>query len=155
MIPHEYVDGKNHGKQESGGFVWDMQIDAAGQEAQLDELKSRWYAWQQERWTELSENYKSLPPAVYTQDKDWDDDPHRLFVFANEATLKKVRWRHFLADCNPLMAEFSLVENRIASKSPSHFSFPRSLRIACCLFFCTSNLSPCSTASFFVVKPVV
>ncbi len=116
LIPHEYVDGKNHGKQEGDGFIWDMQIDAAGQEAQLDELKSRWYAYQQVRWTALSEITIALPPTVYSQDKDWDDDPHRCFLFANAATLKKIRWRHFLSDCEPLKAEFSEVEKMLSEE---------------------------------------
>lgn len=116
LIPHEYVDGKNHGKQEGQGFVWDKQINAAGQEAQLDELKSRWYRYQEERWKALSEINKTLPPAVYTQDKDWDDDPHRSFIFTNEATLKKIRWRHFLSDCEPLMAEYSDVEKLLSEE---------------------------------------
>lgn len=116
LIPHEYVDGKNHGKQEKGGFLWDMQIDAAGQEAQLDELKSRWYAYQQDRWLALSEINTQRSPAVYTQDKDWDDDPHRFFIFTNEATLKQIHWQHFLVDCDPLMADFLAVEKQLAEE---------------------------------------
>ncbi len=105
LIPHEYVDGKNHGKHEKGGFLWDVKIDAAGQEGQRDELRRRWYGYQQERWLALSESNVQRPPAVYVHDKDWDDDPHRFFVFANERTLKQIRWRHFLSDCESLLAE--------------------------------------------------
>ena len=75
LIPHEYVDGKNHGKQEKGGFLWDMKVDAAGQEAQLEELKSLWYSYQQKRWFTLSKKNSHLPPTVYIQDKDWDMTP--------------------------------------------------------------------------------
>jgi hypothetical protein len=32
LIPHDYVDGKNHGNREKGGFLWDMKIDAGGLE---------------------------------------------------------------------------------------------------------------------------
>ncbi len=64
LIPHEYVEGKIHGKQEKGGFLWDMKIDAAGQEAQLDELRSRWYGYQRERWLALSEENARRLPAV-------------------------------------------------------------------------------------------
>ncbi|MEE8058168.1 MAG: hypothetical protein V3T17_10085 [Pseudomonadales bacterium] len=116
LIPHDYVDGKNHGKKEKNGFLWDVKIDASGQEAQLDELKSRWYTYQQERWLELSETNKHLSPVVYTQDKDWDDDPHRFFIFTNEATLKQIRWTHFLSDCEPLMADFSVVEELLVKE---------------------------------------
>ena len=117
LIPHEYVDGKNHGKQEQGGFLWDVKIDAAGQEAQLDELRSRWYGYQRKRWLALSKSNSQRPPAVYVHDKDWDDDPHRFFVFTNERTLKQIRWRHFLSDCRPLLAEYAEVEKFLAEET--------------------------------------
>lgn len=117
LIPHEYVDGKNHGKQEQGGFLWDVKIDAqAGQEAQLDELRSRWYGYQRERWLALSESNVQRPPAVYVHDKDWDDDPHRFFIFNNERTLKQIRWRQFLSDCNSLVADYAEVEKLLAGE---------------------------------------
>jgi hypothetical protein len=110
LIPHEHIDGKNHGKREKGGFLWDIEIDAAGQEAQLDELKSRFIAYQQERWLALSETNARQLPAVYTRDENWDDDPHWSFIFANEETLKRIRWRYFSTDCESLMARSSAVE---------------------------------------------
>lgn len=116
LIPHEYVDGKNHGKQEKGGFVWDVKIDAAGQEAQLDELRSRWKGYQRERWLALSESNVQRLPAVYVHDNDWDDDPHRFFVFTNERTLKQIRWRHFLSDCESLVAKYAEVEQLLAEE---------------------------------------
>lgn len=116
LIPHEYVDGENHGRQEKGGILWDIKVDAAGQEAQLNELKSRWYTYQQERWFAISEMSVKESPSVYMHDRDWDDDPHQFFIFTNEETLKNIRWRHFLIDCDPLMAEFSTVEKLMAEE---------------------------------------
>ncbi len=116
LIPHKYVDGKNHGKQEQGGFLWDVKVDAAGQEAQLDELRSRWYGYQRERWLALSQSNVQRPPAIYAHDKDWDDDPHRFFAFTNERTLKQIRWRYFLSDCRPLLAEYAEVEKFLAEE---------------------------------------
>jgi len=113
LIPHKYVDGKDNGKPEKGGFIWDMQLDAGGQEGQLDELKSRWHFYLQERWLTLSKINAGNPPAVYTQDKDWDGDPHRFYIFNNAATLKKIRWRHFLSDCDPLMKNYSIVTRQL------------------------------------------
>ncbi len=80
LIPHKYIDGKNNGKPEEGGFLWDMRLDAGGKEGQLDELRSRWYAYLQERWLILSKTNAENIPTVYTQNQDWDDDPH-LFLF--------------------------------------------------------------------------
>lgn len=113
LIPHKYVEGKDQGKKEKAGILWDMKIDADGQEAQLEELKSRWYPYQQERWLALSKSNKETPAAVFTQEINWDDDPNRLFIFNNEASLKLIRWRHFLSDCAPLMTDFSTVEGQL------------------------------------------
>lgn len=106
LIPHEYVDGKNHGKREKDGFLWDVEIDAAGQEKQLDELKLRWYQYTQERWLELSKQFAHSDPHVYTEDKHENDELHRNFIFNNERALKLIRWRHFLADCEAIKGNY-------------------------------------------------
>ncbi len=117
LIPHKYVDGKDNGKPVSnegkGGFLWDMKLDASGQEGQLEELKNRWHSYLQERWLTLSKINTENPAAVYTQDKDWDNDPHRFFIFNNEAALKEIRWQHFLSDCKPLMGNYSMVTSQL------------------------------------------
>ena len=113
LIPHDFVEGENQGKPDKGGFLWDMKIDAGGLEAQLDELKSRWYVYQRKRWYALSKALNDLPPAVYIQDQDWDNDPHQFFIFNNESTLTLIRWQHFLSDCEPLIIEFSAVEEQM------------------------------------------
>ena len=125
LIPHHYVDGKDNGKPEKGGMVWDMKIDAGGLEGQLDELKSRWYSYLQERWLVLSKINAKLPAAVYTQDKYWHDDPHRFFIFNNEAALKKLRWQHFLSDCKPLRNDYSAVEIQLEQEITAVKSFLR------------------------------
>jgi hypothetical protein len=112
LIPHNYVDGKNQGKPEKGGFLFDMKLDAEGLEAQLEELQSRWYIYQRERWYALSKTFSDLPPAVFVFDQDWDDDPHRYFIFNNASTLKQIQWQHFLADCTPLMTDFSVMKEQ-------------------------------------------
>ena len=117
LIPHQYVEGKNHGKAEAAGFLWDMRIDAGGQEAQLDELKRRWFAYVQQRWLELSQSFVSASPAMFMMDRVQDDDPHRDFIFNNATALKAVRWKHLLADCARLRADpaelFSLEQHEI------------------------------------------
>ena len=113
LIPHDYVDGKDNGKPEKGGFLLDLKIDANGLEAQLEELKSRWHPYLQQRWLELSKENDNLAPAVHTLDMDWDTDPHRFFIFNNAAALKKIRWRHFISDCEPIFADFSAVAKQL------------------------------------------
>lgn len=99
LIPSELIEGENNGRRQSGGLLWDMRTDANGLEGQLDELKHRWWAYQNERRDVLGELLSSWPPAVYTKDENWDGDPSRTFIFTNGESLKLVRWRHFLSDC--------------------------------------------------------
>jgi len=113
LIPHEYVKGKDHEKSEKDGFLWDMKLNASGLEGQLEELNHRWFNYLQKRWLILSKKLRNAPPAVYTADKGWDNDPHRFFIFNNAETLKKIRWQHFISDCAPLMTNFSTIEIRI------------------------------------------
>lgn len=109
LIPHEYVNGKAHGKPEQGGFLWDLQLDAAGQEKQLEELQSRWHHYSQQRWTELSQSFTHHLPAVFMNDTFQDGEPHLDFIFNNEAALKCIRWRHFLSDCEQIKNDFAEV----------------------------------------------
>lgn len=113
LMPHEYVDGENHGKKEEGGFRWDMRVDANGMEPQLDELKRRWYRYLQQRWTELSQTFKGLSPAVFMADTSEHRDLNTLFLFNNSVALESVRWRSFLSDCRPLERPFSEVEHHV------------------------------------------
>jgi hypothetical protein len=106
LIPHEYVDGKNHGKPEKGGFLWDMRVDAAGLEMQLDELNSRWHQYTQQRWLDLSKIFIQAAPAAYAEDKSKNNELHRNFIFNNENALKRIRWRYFLADCEAIKADY-------------------------------------------------
>lgn len=107
LIPHEYVEGRNHGKAETGGSLWDMRVEAGGQEAQLEELKRRWYGYVQQRWLELSQSFVGAPPAAFLADRTQDDEPHRDFIFNNASALKAVRWKHLLADCERIRADAS------------------------------------------------
>ncbi len=112
LIPHEYIEGKENGKQVKGGFRWDMQVDAAGKEKQLDELKSRWYRYTQQRWLELSKEFTRASPAVFIEDINRKGELNRNYIFNNEAALKQIRWKHFLADCKTLTTELSHVTER-------------------------------------------
>lgn len=110
LLPHEYVEGKNHGKQEKSSFLWDMQVDAGGLEPQLEELKRQWYQYIQQRWTELSESFKDQPPAAFMKDTSEHGEANTLFLFNNSAALERIRWRSFLSDCRQLERNFSGVE---------------------------------------------
>lgn len=115
LIPHDYVRGKDDGKPQKGGFLWDIKIDANGYEGQLEELKHRWHHYQYENWFTLSKRFSQLPPAVYVYDEKLDnDDPHRSFVFNNAEVLHHLRWRYFLSDCEPFRADYSTLTTELA-----------------------------------------
>lgn len=109
LIPHQYVDGRPHGKQEKDGFLWDIELKANGLEKQLEELKHRWQLYLQQRWLELSEAQCLAEPAVYFRDEGRKGEKRRDFIFNNEAALKQIRWRHFLADCKTLLGDLSAI----------------------------------------------
>ncbi|QYZ67770.1 MAG: hypothetical protein OI74_01120 [Gammaproteobacteria bacterium (ex Lamellibrachia satsuma)] len=103
LIPSELIEGESNGKRQGGGFLWDMRTDANGLEGQLDELKRRWWAYQDERRDILGEELASWEPAVYMKEENWDDDPSRSYIFTNAESLQRVRWRHYLSDCASLL----------------------------------------------------
>ena len=76
------TNGENQGKQEKGGFLWDMKIDAGGLEAQLDELQSRWYIYQRERWYALVKRLTCRLLCIY-RTKIGTDDPQRFLSLAS------------------------------------------------------------------------
>jgi len=105
MIPHEYVEGKEHGKRHGGGWIYDQRIDAGGLEGQLEELKDRFHQYLSERYDALQNEFDRLAPrAVYMLDKSTEDEPHMDFVFTDKTALQAVRLRHFLNDCRALLS---------------------------------------------------
>jgi hypothetical protein len=111
LIPHQYIEGKNHGKPAAGDLViYDMEIGALGLEDQLNELNHRWNDYQQERWLAISRASAQKNPAVYIYDESQNNDPKKIFIFTNEKALKQIRWCHFLSDCTPLLADNADIE---------------------------------------------
>ncbi len=60
LIPHEYVEGKNHGKREQGGTLWDFRVDAGGMEPQLEELRRRFYEYCRECHARLLDRFDAV-----------------------------------------------------------------------------------------------
>jgi hypothetical protein len=114
LIPHEYVDGPNHGKREGKGFLYDKRIDAHGLEGQLDELQRRYYAYVRQRYDDLLELFdQSLRKCVYVRDRSRPDDPHMEFVFSDKTALDAVRFRHFVSDCRVLAGDVGELESQL------------------------------------------
>lgn len=111
LIPHEYVEGKNHGKSEKLGTLWDMVIDAKGMEGQLEELRRNYYDYVFERYVYIS-NYlnKNLPKKVYMIEKTENNDPSRHFIFSDVDAIKSIRFKHFMYDCRNISGDNSEIE---------------------------------------------
>ncbi|PPD43752.1 MAG: hypothetical protein CTY16_12490 [Methylobacter sp.] len=106
LIPHEYVEGKNHGKREGQGSLFDMRIDAGGLEPQLEELKDRYYRYLSTRFESLLDSYHAnAPKRVYQIDENQETEPHRDFIFTDISALQAVRFRHFMQDCNAIQGD--------------------------------------------------
>ena len=103
LIPHEYKQGSDHGKQEGKGTLWDMRIDANGLEEQLDELKHRCYQYEIDLIESLGERFHGTAPgAVYLLKHEMWGDPHLDIVVQNSEAAKRIRFQSFLRDCRAL-----------------------------------------------------
>lgn len=106
LIPHEYVDGKNHGKRQGKGSIFDQKLIANGKEAQLEELKWRYYGYMGERQQIALDDFDAKAQrGVYLVDKSRESDPHASFIFTDKTALQSVRFRHFMADCRSMIGD--------------------------------------------------
>ena len=100
LIPHEFTHGKNHGKAEGPGYLFDLKVDAKGKESQLDELKHRF-------WKHISEVHERLmdeadkksKQRVFILNQSQEDDPKHHFLFTDKEILKRIHFKTFMRDC--------------------------------------------------------
>ncbi len=104
LIPHRYVRGPNDGKREGSGFVWDMRRDADGLEPQLDELSTRLYRYEAERWFELLEEFdRQAKCCVYVKDVRFETGEEQTrFIFSDKTAMVKTRFQCFLRNIRRL-----------------------------------------------------
>ena len=100
LVPHECVQGSDHGKRSEGGFEWDMRVEASGKEGLLDELRFCQNAYFDRRYDALSKTWdRRAARAVYIPEPDVSGEMDREFLFSDTSALKAVRFRSFLRDC--------------------------------------------------------
>ena len=108
LIPHEYVQGKNHGVPDKEGFLWDYKPDAGGFERQLKELKYRFWDYTKNAWERLEKEFdkESLQQVLIFNESNPSesqfimfDDPCLHFVFTDKEGLKKIHFKTFMRDC--------------------------------------------------------
>jgi len=103
LIPYGYVDGRNHGKREGSGTVFDQRLDAGGREGQVQELIERFYHYVSGRYDSLSAEFdQDSRRAVYMFERSRPDDPHVDFIFTDKTALQAVRFRCFMSDCRAI-----------------------------------------------------
>ena len=111
LIPHRYVKGKDHGKREGKGTIFSRRIDANGREVQAEELQRRLWVYLTKRFDALLTEFDGQArKAVYMEDRSSKNDPHMNFVFSDKTVLQAVRFRHFMSDCRPLVADRAELE---------------------------------------------
>ena len=122
LLPHRYVAGPDDGKVERGLIRWDMRVQANGQEALLEELRRRVWAFEARRCDELLVEFKDRRMAATFLVNDpypegSKDENNLLVVFSDPEALARVRFTSFLRDCKALerpSEELKALEDREA-----------------------------------------
>ena len=106
LIPHRYVNAKDHGKREGKGTIFSQRLEADGKEPQAEELQRRCWDYLSQRFDALRTEFDGQArTAIYMENKSRPHDPHMKFVFSDKTALRAVRFRHFMRDCRPLVAD--------------------------------------------------
>lgn len=106
LIPHRYVNAKDHGKREGKGTIFSQRLEADGKEPQAEELQRRFWDYLSQRFDALRTEFDGQDrKAVYMEDLSRHNDPHMTFIFSDKTALQAVRFRHFMRDCCALVAD--------------------------------------------------
>lgn len=124
LIPYEYVDGKNHGKREGKGTLFDLKLMANGKEAQLEELQHRYHVYIGERQKMALDDFDAKAQGrVYLVDKSEKVDPRMSFIFTDQTALQNVRFRHFMADCRSMLGDNQELDTLIEQERQAAIEF--------------------------------
>ncbi|HED12545.1 MAG TPA: hypothetical protein ENI62_02645 [Gammaproteobacteria bacterium] len=115
LIPYEFKPGKDHGKKEGNGYVFDMTEDANGLEPQLKELKQRFWKHLQEIYEQFQIEFsKASRRQVFIIDTSRKDEPEHQFIFSDKEILSCISFKTFLVDCRKYkQRDFSILVDRI------------------------------------------
>jgi hypothetical protein len=143
LIPHRYVNAKDHGKREGKGTIFSQRIDADGKEAQAEELQRRFWDYLSQRYEALRTEFDGQArTAAYMEDLSRPHDPHMTFIFSDKTALQAVSFRQFMRDCRPLVADRAELDAVITRERQALDAYLESA----CLDICT-NFDP-KVASF-------
>lgn len=100
LIPHKFMRGKNHGKAEGNGYLFDLKIDANGLESQLDELKYRYWNHISEVHERLIDEFeKESKQNVIILNQSQEGNPNHHFLFTDKEVLKRIHFKTFMRCC--------------------------------------------------------
>jgi hypothetical protein len=100
LIPHEYTNGKEHGKPEGAGYLLDLKIDANGLESQLDELTHRFWNHISEVCERLMDEFdEKSEQRVFILNDSQEGDPSHHFLFTDKQILERIHLRSFMRCC--------------------------------------------------------
>lgn len=125
LIPSSYVEGPDHGREDGDGVQWDYRLDAAGLEPQLEELRRRWWQYQQGAELDLQREFAELSPGAYIL-HDQSPVPGETMVnlvIRNEATLRQIRWKTLLADMRACEGSRDQVDRMIERETVKALAF--------------------------------
>jgi hypothetical protein len=124
LIPHTYVPGKNHGKRERSGTIFDQRVDAGGLEGQLEELQDRYYRYLADRSDALLSDFDTKASRrVYLLDCSREGDPHVDIVFTDKTALQAVRFQHLMRDCRSILGDPRELETLLEQERQALFGF--------------------------------
>lgn len=103
-IPHELVEGDNHGETTESGMNWDFRIDAKGLEGQLEWLKKRCWKYLPDRQQLQAKSFAEKAPQVYWMDTSDKDENNADVILTNHHALSAIRLDNFMNDCQKLLA---------------------------------------------------
>ncbi len=104
-IPHDLVEGPEHGDPEKGGTLWDLKIDANGLEGQLNWLRQRCQRHLLPQQQYHAKAFSSQAPQVIWIDHSSEIENAADVLFTSHHALAKIRLDHFREDCEALLAK--------------------------------------------------
>ncbi len=100
LIPHKFIHGKNHGKAQGDGYLFDLKIDANGLQSQLNELKHRFWKHLSEVYERLVDEFdKKSKQRVFILNQSQVGNPNHHFVFTDKEILKRIHFKTFMRCC--------------------------------------------------------
>jgi hypothetical protein len=106
-IPYDYVSGKDDGKEVDGGYLWDKELDANGQEGWHQHMSDFSRDWTRNQYDADLNDADRFGDYVYMVDRDDSDptDPSLTYIFGSLEVLRKITYYDFVNDCEKVKGD--------------------------------------------------